>query len=394
MLKDERPVVLEQGIYKPVATTSEAVFMITGLTIGAGVLAVPYAVAEVGMWVGLAYIAVLGLVTLGINLLLGEVAVRTKEPLQIPGFAGKYLGPWAKRLVSFTIVLRSYGAILAYMIGAGIALSALFGGQPEMWSILFWSIGITLVWKGLNRVKVADKIMSLAVMVIIGGISFYLLPEVAPENAVALNPSHWLAPIGVILFALSATPAVAEAHALLPNSEKRFRTALTLGTIIPTLLYILFAYAVVGTLGHTVTGIASVGLGERYGQGMLFFANLFAVLAMSTAFMGLGTALKQTFIWDHKLPPLGATFLVAAVPLILFLLGVRQFVTILELIGGVFIGIENTIMVLVYLKARHDGTIAPRSYKLSHAHAISAVLGLFFVAVAAFSLIDSLHRII
>ena len=79
----EQPVVLHQGVFKPTAKTSEAVFMITGMTIGAGVLGIPYVVAQVGLLPGLGFILFLGLVMLALNLLIGEITVRTGESLRV-----------------------------------------------------------------------------------------------------------------------------------------------------------------------------------------------------------------------------------------------------------------------------------------------------------------------
>jgi len=76
MLTEEKPVVLHQGVFKHTATVGEAVFMITGMTIGAGILGLPYVVSQVGLIIGLIYIVVLGLVVMMLNLIIGEIAVR------------------------------------------------------------------------------------------------------------------------------------------------------------------------------------------------------------------------------------------------------------------------------------------------------------------------------
>ncbi|MDO8626060.1 MAG: aromatic amino acid transport family protein [Candidatus Magasanikbacteria bacterium] len=388
MLQDERPVVLHLGVYKPTATTFEGVFMITGMMIGAGILALPSAVAGLGVLVGAGLMLFVGLVTLILHLALGEVAVRTAGPMQLPGFAGKYLGRWAEGLVSVTIILRSFGALLAYLIGSGAVLSALFGGRESSWTAIFWSLGSLLVWAGLARVKLAEKIIGSVVILVVIGISFYLFPSITLTNLDLFNFTNWLAPLGVILFAFSATPAIAEAHAVLPGSERRFRRALIIGTLLSTLVYILFAVAVVGVLGDTVTEVATVALGNKFGAGMLLFANIFAILAMSTAYMGVGTALKETFIWDYKIKKLTAAFLVAVVPIGLFVLGLRSFILILEVVGGIFIATENIIMALVFYKARLQGDIKPKYFRLPHAIFFTGVVLITYLAVLGVSLYD------
>lgn len=388
MIKDERPVVLHSGIYKRTATTAEAVFMITGMTIGAGVLALPYTVSRIGLWRGIVLIIILGFVNLILQLLLGEIAIRTKEHMQLPGFAGKYLGAWAKVLISITIILRAFGTLLAYVVGAGVVLAALLGGSSLGWSIIFWSLGSILIWAGLQRVKSVEKWLSLLVMIIIIGISFFILPHSSAINWQWSGQENILLAIGVILFALSGTPAIAEAHALLPGSERHFKRAVILGSLIPVAIYLLFVIAVVGVFGLNTTEVATLGLGAKFGPNLVFFANLFAIMAMSTAFMGLGTALKETFVWDHKFPALVATMIVCLVPLSLFLLGWRGFVVILEVVGGVFIALENIIMILVYFKAHKHSEIIPRYYNLRIIAGLGIIVLAFFILVAGFNLFN------
>ena len=104
----EKKVFLHKGIFKPEATLGEAVFMITGMTIGAGILAIPYAVAQVGLIPGIAYIAALGLIVLFLNLMIGEIVARSHQQLQLAGLAGKYLGSWVKYLLTLIIYLIIY----------------------------------------------------------------------------------------------------------------------------------------------------------------------------------------------------------------------------------------------------------------------------------------------
>jgi len=356
MIQD-RPVVMHKGVYKKIATVPEAVFMITGMTIGAGVLGLPFVVAQVGIKIGLVYIFVLGIVMLFLNLMMGDIAVRTKEPLQLPGFAGKYIGKWAKYLLSITIISSSIGVLLAYIVGEGETLAALFGGDPTYWSVGFWVLGGLFVLFGLQTVKGVEKVLSILVMTIIAGLSFYFLPQMDVANWSLADFSNIFLPYGVILFALHATPAVVEAHTLLPGSQVHFRRAVIWGTLIPMVLYMLFAAAVVGVGGRSTTPVATIGLGAFYGGWVMIVGNLFAVLAMGTAFMGMGIALKQMFTWDWKLKNWMGGALALLAPLVLFVLGMKNFVVILDIVGGVFIGIEAIMIVAICSAARHRGDV-------------------------------------
>lgn len=390
--KSDQPVVFHEGTYKRTATTAEAVFMITGMTIGAGILGLPYAIAKAGLIPGIIAIILLGFVVLSLNLMLGEVAARTGENMQLGGFAGRYLGPWAKRLMTLIIIVSGYGVLLAYVIGEGNVLAALFGGSPFTWSVVFWSIGSMLIWGGLERVKKVEKIFSLTVITIIAGLSIYLAPHFNINNALHINPGSFFLPFGVILFALHAAPAVGEAHALLAGDARRFKRALLFGTIIPIVLYVLFAAAVVGVSGQATTEVATIGLGETFGGGVQIFANIFAILAMATGFMGLGTALKETFVWDQKIEKSQAKFLVVAIPLLLFIAGFRSFVTILDIVGGLFLAVEAVLVVLIYWRARRALPAAGKAVFIRHSWAASLPVLVFFGCMAVVSVYGLILR--
>lgn len=385
-LPEKQNVILHQGVYKPTATVAEAVFMITGMTIGAGVLGIPYVVARVGLKIGLLYILIFGLIMLCLNLMLGEIAVRTKEPMHLPGFAGKYLGPGAKLLTSFMIIFSSFGVLLAYLIGQGEALAALLGGNPMWWSVFFWGIGSWVVWRGLRAAKKAEKVLSFIVICLICGLSVFLLPGFQSANWQYINLTNLFLPYGIILFALHAGPAIVEAHTLLPGSERRFRKAVIIGSLIPMAVYVLFALAVAGAMGINATEVATVGLGKTMGQGVLLVGNLFAVLAMSTAFFGQGVALKQLFVWDFKLNRHLAGLMVIFFPLFLFMLGLRSFVTVLDVVGGVFIGVTSMLTVLICWRARARGDLPADRYSLHHFWLLAAPVFFVFAIAAILSI--------
>ncbi len=391
MLPKEESVVLHHGVYKNPIGINSAVFMITGMTIGAGVLGIPYVIAQVGIWIGLVYILFLGIVMLFLNLMIGEIAVRTKESFQLPGLVGKYLGEPAKILMSVIVLFSGLGTLLAYLVGEGESLSGILGGDPAWWTVVFWTFGSVLVWRGLQTVKVVEKVLSILVIGIIFGLSLAFLPHVQVVNFAYSDWTKIFLPYGVILFALHASPSIAEAHALLPNSQRHFRKALVFGTLIPVLVYVIFALAVVGVMGKETTEIATLGLGIRFGSWVKVLANVFAIFAMGTGFMGLGIALKQSLVWDWKISSFLATFLVILAPLTLFMAGWRDFVSILGVVGGLFLGIEAILMTLVYWKAKKSGDLSADRYDLPLAKLLTFLVLLVFTIATVVSIIKLIN---
>ena len=383
----DQKVILHKGVYKYQATVGEAVFMITGMVIGAGILGIPYVVAQSGLLLGLIYIVVLGLVMMFLNLMVGEIAIRTNQELQLPGFAGKYLGSWAKILMSFIIIFSGYGVLLAYIIGEGEVLSSLFGGMPAFWSVMFWVFGSVMVWFGLQTIKKAQKYLSSIVIFIIIGISLFLLKKFNFETLTYFNPANFFLPFGVVLFALHATPAIVEAHALLPGSQRHFKRAIIIGSLIPMIVYLVFVLAAVGFNGQSMTEVATIGLSRQFGPFFAFLVNIFAVIAMGTCFMGFGTALKQTLIWDHKINRHLADIAVIFIPILLFALGARSFIGVLEVVGGLFVSIESILLMLIFVAAKKKGDLFADRYGLKHYWLFLVPVFIVFSIMAIYSVV-------
>ncbi len=368
----------------------ETIAIILGTIVGAGVLGIPYAVARVGFGIGLVYLLGLGVVSLLLHVLLGEVIIRTKDTTtQLAGLAGTYLGRPGKLIMSGLFFLGTYSALLAYMIGEGEVLTALFGGSTFVWSMLFLAVGAFFLHRGLKTVKVVELIMVTGLFFVVLGIAFFSAPAITLTNLT--TPPNWvylLLPYGVILFAFHGTTSLPIARTLLAREPRLFKRAIIIACVSSMALYILFAMVVVGVTGLATTEVATVGLGEALGPWVALFGNVFAFFAMGTSFLALGTALHETYEWDYKVPPNIAWLLTVLVPLVIFVSGVRSFVGVISFAGALFISIEAIMIVLMYWRAwtARGGVERARGFAFHHAAFASMVVIGVFVAAALYSL--------
>src|SRR3989338_1058820 len=104
----------------------ESISTLVGIVIGAGIFAIPYVMAKAGFITGVINLLVLGSVTLLLYLYLGEIVLRTKGKCQLTGYAERYIGKKGEALMAFSLVFSTYGAMIAYLIGIGGSLEALF----------------------------------------------------------------------------------------------------------------------------------------------------------------------------------------------------------------------------------------------------------------------------
>jgi len=103
-----------------------AVFSLVGTTIGAGIFSLPYAFFKAGFIVGFLELIILLAVVLLIQLIIGEIALRTSGKKRFVSYAEEYLGRKWKLFAAFSTLLGGVGVLLVYMILAGRFLASLF----------------------------------------------------------------------------------------------------------------------------------------------------------------------------------------------------------------------------------------------------------------------------
>ena len=379
----------------------QAIAILAGTTVGAGILGIPYVVSQSGYLLGLIEIIAIGLLMMVINLYVAETALRTPGKHQLTGLAERYLGKKGKIIMTIVTTFGIYGAMLAYLIGQSQVLSSIFGGNPAIYGIVYFAIMAGIIYAGLDLVEKADMFIIFANILLIGVISVLSFSKTNALNLLTFNPSNLLVPYGVILFSYLATISIPELKLALETHHHQIKKAVILGTLIPMIIYILFTTAVVGVVGFDKFSslspnerVATIALGKYVPGSIALVANLFAFFAMSTAFISLGLALKDTYHLDHKLKKGLAWGLTAFVPFAIWLVNtfvkeLTDFIYTLNVVGVISGGLTGIMVVLMVWKARKIGRREPE-FKIGR----SRLLGYLLIAIFALGMVYELSRII
>jgi tyrosine-specific transport protein len=357
---------------------SQSIATLVGTVIGAGILGIPYAVAQVGVWPGMILLLILGLTALVLNLMFGEVVLRTRERHQVAGYAKKYLGVWAYRTEVLAMMIGSFGALVAYIIGQGEVLGALLGGDKFVLGLIFFAVGAIILFFGLEIIKVFELWMVFVFLVLVGVILGISGASASLANMQYVNLGKLFAPYGVILFAYGGVAAVVPLREILRRQEKKVKSAIMWGTLIPMIVYGLFTIIVVGVTGLKTTEVATVGLGQVIGPNMIVFGNLFAFFAMGTSFLTIGLVLKQFFQYDLKMSKHLSWLAVTTVPLIIFLISSKEFITTLGIVGSLAFGLTGIIIVFTFWKAKTKGDRG-QEYNLPKLRVLGSLMIFMFV---------------
>ncbi|MFH1308533.1 MAG: aromatic amino acid transport family protein [Patescibacteria group bacterium] len=333
-----------------------AIAILMSTIVGVGLFGLPYAGAQSGFLIAAIFLFLLTGIMVSLHLMYGEIVLHTKEKHRSPGYAGIYLGKIPKYILSCSVVLGFFGSLLAYIIVGGnflnTILSPILSVDPIVFNLLFFFIGAIVIYFGLHLIAGIDLIVSVFLILIVFLFLFLGIPNIDISNLKTINFSKLFFPYGVILYSLSGMAAIPEIRELFGRKDKGYRRSIIIGMLIPSVLYLVFLYVVVGLTGINTSPDAINGLIGVLGDKVVYLGSVFGFLACITSFFIIGLSLKKVFWYDFKINKNVSWFLVCLVPLVLFLLGFSNFIFIIVVLGALLGAIEGSSIVLIYKKVR------------------------------------------
>lgn len=361
-----------------------AIATLIGTTIGVGIFGLPYAFAKAGFFVGLAQLAILGAAVILVQLMFGEIILRTKEKHNLPGYIDKYLGKRWETMISISVLVGIFGSMVAYVLVGGTFFKLFFNhfgllnGAPESaFFVIFWLFLTSFILFGLKVIEMIEFGMTIFLLITISAILIFSFPHLNTFNFFIFNGMDFFLPYGVILFALSGSVAITEVREILVGQEKKIKLAIILGALVAIMVYALFVFIVVGVTGTSTTEEAMTGLNNIVGGPIYALGIIFGILAIATSYITLGYYLYETFLYDFGINRNLSHIMIAVIPITFVLFGWRNFIGIIGFLGAVMGGFESIAMILAYLKAKKTGDRTPE-YSLKIPHFIYYFLILVF----------------
>jgi len=332
-----------------------AVFALVGTTIGAGIFSLPYAFFKSGFFIGFLELVILTGVVLLIQLIVGEVALRTKGRKRLISYAEEYLGIRWKNAVTISVLLSGIGTLLVYIILGGRFLSVFIDTNPFWGSIVFFALWFFMVLFKPRSFGKAEFFIGSFVLLIIVLITLFNFGYINLDNFKfeEMNVANVLLPYGIILFAITGYSVIPEMEDILGKERRKLRSAVIWGTLIPIIIYLIFIFTIVGISGSLTSQDAISGLARALNsKTILWVGSLLGFLAIIEAALSHGVYIKETIWYDLKANKWTAWVLTGLAPLVLFLLGARNFVTIIGLVGALFFGFHAVVILLIHKKAK------------------------------------------
>ncbi len=359
-----------------------AVLLMTSGVVGVGVLGLPYVMSQSGYLVGFLQLVLITMVMVIIALMYAEITVQTEGKHRFVAYIGRFLGERGRKVATFAFLFSTLGGLTAFVILSGEALSSVtHGALTPFWASITVTVAVALIaFQGLFFVS---KIASWAIGFIL---IFYValivaaLPSLQVPHMTVIGESwrELLMPYGVLIFSLAGMGVIPEVHDLLGRQVKKLSGAIMVSYAMIFVLYAVFPLAMIGALGDRVSSVALTDLPQIVSAPLATVGTLLGCLSVASIFLVLSWELIATLTIDFKLSKPLAWLTTFGVPLILFFLGVREFIDTIGFVGSIFGGTTGILVILAYEKLKRTrGCEQHKCFRLPTS--ISMIVGAAFL---------------
>lgn len=330
-----------------------------GTIIGVGLFSLPYAMASVGIKVMSLYFLFLGIIAIILHYLFGEISLATPDFKRMPGFANYYFGKKGKVLCFFTESLSLLGALLAYLILGGkfisfLPLPILFHNQ--FLSTIFYALSVSvLMYIGIKVIKKVEFVSVLIIIVIFFLILFSGSHLFSIKNVLSSPKKvNFFLPYGIILFSLWGADVIPEIEEMIRPRKNILGRIIIISIIIALIFYFLFSVLVVGISGKNTSQDTITGLQNLFGKNVIYLLFSLAIFAIFTSHLTLGITLEKVLWYDLKIKKRISWLIASFLPLLIFLLGVKNFIYVISFVGSIGVSLDGIIISLMYHKLKNN----------------------------------------
>lgn len=272
-------------------------------TMGAGILALPIALAGIGPLAGLVFLVVVGLINMLTIAFMAESVARSGIIRYGSAFIGRvvkdYLGEMGARTLLAGLLVICFMAMLAYYIGLSTTLEAATGIMAEVWVVALFAIGIFFITRKSMNSTIASSLLigfstiSLILIITLLAFPYVNLENLSYVNVPFINDVPFDAAIlglvfGVVIASFFGHLSISNCAQVVMHRDPTGRSLIWGGVaaqIVVLFIYCVWTIAVQGSLSPQAligeSSTALVPLAEMAGPLVEVLGVLFVLLAMA-----------------------------------------------------------------------------------------------------------------
>ncbi|MGC9046672.1 MAG: aromatic amino acid transport family protein [Minisyncoccia bacterium] len=321
--------------------------------IGAGIFALPYVYAQIGLITGIIYLTVFTIIYITLHQMYFNVLNAQNSEHQIAFLFKKYLQYPYSFLSTIIILLKLIFVLTVYLILSITFSQLIFIKIPPIYLLfIFWALSSIFIFVKISTIGFAESIgifSMIAIVLIIMLFSFQYHNNI--KLIANFNLSNLLTPFGLLLFALSGRPAihkVLEELKTAKNKNNIAKKSIILGTTIPAILYLIFVIGVL-KINPLITPetLNSLSLSPI----ITIFLAILGLIVLWTSYFVVGANIYDMLRLDFKIKKYIAALSVLSLPIIFYFLGFNKFLPTLNFVSGIFLGLEGILIIRLWQKA-------------------------------------------
>ncbi len=286
--------------------------LVTGTTIGAGMLALPASISQNGFYGATLMLLLCWVSTTFSALLLLEANLRLPINSNIISMAKKTLGPLGAIVAWLSYLLLLYSLLSAYIAGGSDVLGGLLvaGNIPSLhWldELLFAGILGIIVYRGIKTVDYVNRGLMSTKFIAIVLLIISLIPFIHVSHLTGISAVHLPMAVTVVVTSFGYAVIIPSIRTYYNSDVAKLRKIIIVGSFIPLLGYFLWVSVVLAVLpmiGHLslVQIFQSADPNTQLTQALSFYSRsewitvvtrVFTSVCMATSFLGVSLCLSD-----------------------------------------------------------------------------------------------------
>jgi amino acid permease len=285
-------------------------------TVGAGILALPIALAGVGPLAGVVLLVVLGLVNVLTVAFMAEAAARSGTVRYGGAFIGRmvndYLGSVGSLILSTGVTALCFVVLLAYYFGFSTTLADATGVPATIWAALLFLIALYFLRRESLNATIASALLVGAINIgLILLLAVLAFTHARPENLLYVNvpllggrpfePAILQLIFGVVLAAYFGHLSVSNCARVVLRRDPSARSLIwgaVVAQVAAIVIYSVWVLAVNGAVAPQVlarqSGTALAALAAQVGPSVRVFGSIYVILGIAMASIHFSLALFNT----------------------------------------------------------------------------------------------------
>ncbi len=344
------------------------ILLITGTSIGAGMLGLPIAAAQLGFAGAVVLLFVCWMMMLACAFLILEVNLWLPQNNNLISMARATIGPIGQMVAWVSYLLLLYSLLCAYIAGGSDLfrnLASMIGIHTPLWvaSVMFTLVFGTVVYLGIKSVDRTNRVLMIIKFSTFFIVAYFLTPFISSTK---LSDGHFnhitsVSAITITAAAFGWATLIPSLRAYFAHDIKNLKVAIIIGSFIPLICYVIWDAVIMGVIPLTgkdslafilhstnsTSSLVDTLSATVHNNSVTFFIKFFTSVCVLTSFLGVALCLTDFLSDGLNMEKKGASNILIHLLTFLPALGIAIFFPNMFIKALEYAGISATVLLIL-----------------------------------------------